>query len=513
MKNYLFNIFNIQKHIPSSWKKFNIQNKISSSWKKFNIQNKISSSWNKFNIQNKISGSWKKNPFVSIISSIILVFLILLYFTIPAYYNYKNFDKEIQKKVSKDFKLDLKNIKGIRYLILPTPHFLIEECDLYFSNDSKERILSVKKLKINVYFKNLHKKEKIELKNINVNKADLDLQFADIKNFYNHLKYNISKPIYFNNSNFFFRDQNEKIILISKIKKFQYFFNLEKKEKKLNILGNLFGSNFNFKWEKNYSDPYISMSSVRFKNPNILIYNKFNFFDDNFTKAKTSVRFLSNYLDLDYQFNKNNIEFFDNKSKNKIINRSTFIGNIKLDPFFFDLNLILSGVKIQTVLNNLFLNLHKTNKTSHLNFNGNLKINLNEINNRLFENLVLKINFLEKKISLNGSSLNLKKIGKIHFSDPIIYEKNQKIFIKSKIKFDVENQQELYRKFLIARQNRIDLNKVYFEVEYNIDDGNYFVSNINFDENQNNQSIFQEVKNIQQLNNLISKEFKKVTLD
>ena len=66
---------------------------------------------------------------------------------------------------------------------------------------------------------------------------------------------------------------------------------------------------------------------------------------------------------------------------------------------------------------------------------------------------------------------------------------------------------------MIARQNRIDLNKVYFEVEYNIDDGNYFVSNINFDENQNNQSIFQEVKNIQQLNNLISKEFKKVTLD
>ena len=66
---------------------------------------------------------------------------------------------------------------------------------------------------------------------------------------------------------------------------------------------------------------------------------------------------------------------------------------------------------------------------------------------------------------------------------------------------------------MIPRQNRIDLNKVYFEVKYNIDDGNYFVSNINFDENQNNQSIFQEVKNIQQLNNLISKEFKKVTLD
>ena len=216
-------------------------------------------------------------------------------------------------------------------------------------------------------------------------------------------------------------------------------------------------------------------------------------------------------MDLNYKFNRDSIELIDDKSK--IINHSKLIGNIKLDPFFFDLNLILSGVKIQTVLNNLFLNLHKTNKTSHLNFNGNLKINLNEINNRLFENLVINISFFKERISLNGSSLNLKKIGKINFSDPSIYEKNQKLFIKSKIKFDVENQQELYRKFLIARQNRIDLNKVYFEVKFNIDDGNYFLSSINFNENKNNQIIFHKIKNIQQLNNFISREFKKVILE
>ena len=216
-------------------------------------------------------------------------------------------------------------------------------------------------------------------------------------------------------------------------------------------------------------------------------------------------------MDLNYKFNRNSIELIDDKSK--IINHSKLIGNIKLDPFFFDLNLILSGIRIETVLNNLFLNLYKTNQSTNLNFNGNLKINLNEINNRLFENLVININFLEERISLNESSLNLKKIGKINFSDPSIYEKNQKLFIKSKIKFDVEDQQELYRRFLIPRQNRINLNKVYFEVEYNIDDGNYFLSSINFNENKNNQIIFHKIKNIQQLNNLISREFKKVSLD
>jgi AsmA family. len=174
-------------------------------------------------IKNNVSSLRNKNPFGIIILSIALVFILLLYFTIPTFYDYENFDKEIQKKVSKDFKLDLKNISNITYLMIPTPHFLIEECDLYFANDSKERITRVKNLKINIYTKNLHKKEKIELKNIYLNKIDFDLNFIDLKNFYNHLNYSITKPIYFTNSNLFFRDNSNEIISISKLKNLNIF--------------------------------------------------------------------------------------------------------------------------------------------------------------------------------------------------------------------------------------------------------------------------------------------------
>ena len=77
-----------------------------------------------FDIQNFISYFSKKNPFGTIISLIALVFLLSLYFTIPTFYNYENFDKEIQKKVSKDFKLDLKNISEASLLRgLCKPHF------------------------------------------------------------------------------------------------------------------------------------------------------------------------------------------------------------------------------------------------------------------------------------------------------------------------------------------------------------------------------------------------------
>ncbi len=453
----------------------------------------------------------KENPFGTIISLIALIFILSLYFTIPTFYNYKNFEKEIQNKVSKDFKLNLKNISGFTYLMLPSPHFLIEECDIYFLNNTNEKILKAKHLKINIFSKNLHKKEKIELKSIYLNKVDLDLQMVNIKNFYHHLKNNITKPIYINNANIFFRDENQEIISISKIKNFEYFIDFQKKEKKLIISGNLYGSNFKFDWQKNFTNNYISTSNIKFKNPNINISNKFSSENQTFTSAETDVGFLNNSLDLKYKFNEDLIEFFSDKKK--IINTSKIVGNINLNPFFFDLNLILSGVRIQTLLNNLFLNLYENNKSSKLNFNGNLKINLDEINNRLFEKLVINLDFSEGKISLNNSSLILKKIGKINFSDPLIYEKNQNIFIKSKIKFDVKDQQELYKRFLIPRQNRINLNKVYFELEYNVEEGNYYLSNINLNENDKEQLIFQKINNIQQLNSLISSEFKKINLE
>ena len=237
------------------------------------------------------------NPFGAIISLIILVFLLLLYFTIPTFYDYENFDREIQKKVFKNFKLNLKNISGITYLMVPTPHFLIEECDIYFSNNSNEKILKAKHLKINIFSKNLHKKEKIELKNIHLNKVDLDLQFINIKNFYSHLKYNITKPIYLKNSNLFLRDENKEIILISKIKKFKYFIDNQNKIKKLSSIGNLFGSDFSFAWEKNFTNPNVTTGDIKFKNPNLNILSTFNKDSENFTKAKTNIKFLRNSLD------------------------------------------------------------------------------------------------------------------------------------------------------------------------------------------------------------------------
>ena len=66
----------------------------------------------KFKIKIYISNFRKKSPFNPIISSIILVFLLSLYFTIPTFYNYENFDKEIHEQYLTH--IDVNNLKGLK---------------------------------------------------------------------------------------------------------------------------------------------------------------------------------------------------------------------------------------------------------------------------------------------------------------------------------------------------------------------------------------------------------------
>tara|TARA_B100000579_G_scaffold404335_1_gene389078 strand:- start:3366 stop:4802 length:1437 start_codon:yes stop_codon:yes gene_type:complete len=464
-------------------------------------------------------GNLKKNikhliheyPFGTMLTSMSLVFFILLYFTIPAYYNYELFDKELNKKIEKDFKISLKNIKNIKYSMLPSPQLIIEDCDVYFLG-KKEKFLSLKNVVIKISSKNLYKKEKIELRKIYISKNDLDINFKDIRNYYNHLKSSITKPILIKNSNLFFRNKNEEIILISKINKIDYFIDFQNIQKKLLITGKLFGSNFKFNWNKDYSDPVKTFSSIKFNNPNLNIENKFHKKSDK-TKSKSKISFLKNNFNFYYDIYKDNIDFYSPKNIINFPNNSLTTGNVKLEPFFFDLKVILSGIKMDKILNNLFLYLYNNNQSSPENFNGNLNISLNELKHRLFENLNIKLMFSNKKISLEDTSLKLKKIGKINFSNPIFYEKDQKLFVNSTIKLDVVNQAELYKRFQIPKKNRIDLKKIYLEIEYNFEDGKYYISNLSLKKKAKESKEFYEVKNIQQLNYVISREFKNINLD
>ena len=52
--------------------------------------------------------------------------------------------------------------------------------------------------------------------------------------------------------------------------------------------------------------------------------------------------------------------------------------------------------------------------------------------------------------------------------DSQLIEKNNNQIFKSKIFFDINNQNKFYQKFQISKTNRIKLDNVYFEIEHNL---------------------------------------------
>ena len=83
---------------------------------------------------------------------------------------------------------------------------------------------------------------------------------------------------------------------------------------------------------------------------------------------------------------------------------------------------------------------------------------------------------------------------------------------------EVNDQEQFYKRFQISKKNRINLKKINFDLEKDIDENIYFISNIKYnldDKSQKDNKIVSELKtyqinNIQQLTQIIKKNFNKI---
>tara|TARA_Y100000590_G_scaffold457952_1_gene611641 strand:+ start:362 stop:1786 length:1425 start_codon:yes stop_codon:yes gene_type:complete len=467
--------------------------------------------------EKKLSIEIKKNAFKYITTFIIVFFSCIIYLSLPSFYNYESFDKEIQNKISKDFKINIKKIKGIQYAFFPQPHFIIEQSSLYFNNNDEKPIADVKNLKVFLLLKNLNNLKKIEIKKIQLNKVNFNLNFEDIKNFHKHMNQNITKPIEIKNSNFFYKDIENNILSISSSKKFNYFINTKERQKKLNVVGNIFGNDYKFYWIRDYLNPNKTESYFKYKNPNIEINNTFNKnYENNEITGITKLSFLNYKIFSKYLFDKNQIIFLDSDDNKNLNDKFIFLGNIKLNPFFFNLNLNLNNIKLTDFTNIFFLNLHRLNNSSHKNFNGNLSVRIDNLDSKMFEDFQMRVSSFEEKIYVNNTTIKVKNIGSLNFLKLYTYEKDDKLFLKSEIEFDIENEKEFYQKFQIPKKNRIKLKKLFLEFENNLDDKKYYVSNLylnNENFKEGSKYNIRQVNNYQQLILIIRESFKSFKKD
>ena len=450
--------------------------------------------------------------FKTIITVYIIIFSVFLFLSIPGLYNYKNYYEEIKSEILSDFKIRIDNITDIKYRFVPKPHILIEEANVSFDEADEEEFAKLKNIKIYISLIDLYRKNKISIKNLTVSKANFYFTKNIFTNFRKHLNQAIIKPIKITNSNFFYLGKNSEVANISPIKELNYFIDYKTKEKNLKIKGKLFDVNFNFTWKKNYSDPNKIKSNISFTNPNISLSNISNKnYQNSFNDGKLKTIFLNNKIDINYKFFKDKINFItaDNNPDSKY--KIKFNGSIDLNPFYFIAKADLFNLDYTILVEKVLPYLYMYRNTIHPNLNGEFKINFISEKNKLLESISANLTFNNEKIVVKESNVKIKKIGNLIISDLKYTNKDEKIYIKSKMKLNIDNQKQFYYRFQVPKKNRINIKRIYFDLDKNLDEEKYYISNININSPDNElyapaSDLYndKEINNIQTLTKLIN---------
>ena len=140
------------------------------------------------------------------------------------------------------------------------------------------------------------------------------------------------------------------------------------------------------------------------------------------------------------------------------------------------------------------------------NFNGKLKINLDNLNNKLIKGGSIDLIINEKKIIFKEAKFNLYKIG--YIKSYMSHSFNQgELKFKTKNLLNIKDHIEFAKIFQVGSNKVKNINKIYFDIEKISGDSNFIISNvkINNDQNKENSNEIFLVKNIQNLRSYIRK--------
>jgi hypothetical protein len=442
------------------------------------------------------------NLSVSIILFVTLLFLYLFYLSVPTLYNKEALQKDVTDKLIKEFKINFSLSSNIRYLILPSPHILVENVKIFDDNLKNPKELSqIKKLRIYISQKNLLNQNDVKLNKILIEDANFLIQKKYYGFFDDYLKSQFSKKkIIIKNSNFFLKDKNNKTISIFPVKNINLFYDEGKLANQIIVKGKFFKVPFYLKWHKNFETKAKSVTSINLKKLDLEIENE-SFIKDKKYLVSNSIFFRNSKLYSDIQIHDNLISFISRKPK--IVNNNLdYKGEINLDPFDVKLKINLDKLNLIKFLTSSF-DFIKSSKLQFL-FNKNLSakidINAKNVRNKMFDYSKILINFDNGKINLNDSYLVSEKIGSLKLYKSKIHIVDEKLIFNGSFNFNVRNQDKFYTTFQIPKKNRKLLKNIFFDLNVNTFDEKLNINNFRLNNKKNilndgTQSIMNKYNN------------------
>ena len=450
-----------------------------------------------------------KKKKISTFSIILILILItsttIVFLSIPVLFNYKSLESKIEKEFYSQFKINLKILGKINYLVFPRPHLFINKANLNLDiTNDKSSVVETNNIKIFISIKNIFSKTDIKMEEVEINNINIKFKIFDIKEFRDHLFYKINRPVKIRNSKFFYLDKDNNTILISPIYKLDYFVDTRNKSKKLKIKGNIFDINYSSLWKKNYNYPKQTFNEIKFRKPNVLIKNLFSFQDNSNFSGNSSINLLGEDININYFVKENKIIL---KSNNDNRNQKFKIDSvIELNPFYFNSQITLINKDSKFFIDYLLNYLSNYRKNLLGNLNGEIILHLENLNNEIINNGKIRLSINEKSLNISEALLEIESVGTIK-SNFKYYINQGDTILSSNNMFEIKNKKKFAKMFYLSQKKVKKIDKIYFDLNKNINTGEFSISNIQLNKlnPENNSDKFYAVKNFQALKVMIKK--------
>ena len=445
-----------------------------------------------------------KLTFRLILAAIAIIFSSFTILSLPVLFNYKSKVDIIEKNFYKNFKIYLKSGDKISYKPFPKPHLLVENASLSLHKSSNKRnLLNSNNLKIFISLRDIYLRSFNNIISSQISDTNIELYMSDIIEIRKHLYEKINEPIVLNNCKIFIKNKSNEVILISPVNKISYKINSKNKIKQFVFDGEIFGLKYKSEWKRNYAKPKTTLQSINIFNPNIEIKNIIKFTNTKKFNGLTEIVYSKDKLNYNFSFRNNSLKINSPEAKNTNFNLDS---EIQLSPFYFKGELIIRNKKVESIIDNLLINLLMYDENYINNVNGELKIKFKDLNNKLIKNGELDLIVNDKQINLLEAKFNLDKIGYIKTELNFSEIQGELKFI-TKNKLIIENHIEFAKIFQISSKKIKNIRQMDFDIEKNIGDNIFIISNIKIDnkEIKNSSNEVFLVKNIQNLRSHIRK--------
>ena len=400
-----------------------------------------------------------------------VVILVFSYFLIPTFYDKDLVKIKLTNKIIEKYNLEVNFDGAIQYGLFPKPHYFINDTNIIYN---EETLANTSSVKVFISIKNFFSFEDFKIKNLIFNKTIFNINSNNFIFFEKILNFNKGEyDINFNNSNLFYRDQNEDVIFLTKIDKINFLYT-DEFEQQLKAGLKIFNIPFKVDVINNSQKKNVFLNIESHK----LRLNIENNFDYNEPKINGLLNFkvINKLKIIKYSINNNSLDF--NTDKNN------FKGRFDFKPFYMSSDLKFHQIDIINLFksSSIFLDLLNAEILNNQSLNAVVNIYANEIKGvNYLSNINLKTYFEEGNINIRNSTLNWKDSILINLEDVQLISENNSVIFTGAMSLDFKNIDDFYKQYQVKKIYRKKIKQIRFDFLLDVNSEQIEIDNLKVD--------------------------------